>query len=112
MKSESARRSAPVHGAFWAACCRAFSCTFRFGIAIGVAVAGLFDHVLEGLAGRVVAAAFVLPAVAAFMLVTSPIAAIRPASWAPRISPTEALRADDEKRRTGISNNFLPKTLF
>jgi putative ABC transport system permease protein len=63
------------------------------GIAIGVAVAGLFDHVLEGgWTGR--RAAFVLPAVAAFMLVTGLIAAIRPASWALRISPTEALRAD------------------
>ena len=63
------------------------------GVLIGIVAAGLFDRALEGgWTGR--QASFVLPAVAAMMMVVGVFAAIGPAMRALRIQPTEALRAD------------------
>jgi putative ABC transport system permease protein len=63
------------------------------GIAIGIVVAMAFDSALSGgWTGR--NAAVRLPAVAALMIVVGILAALRPASRALRIQPTEALRSE------------------
>jgi predicted permease len=63
------------------------------GIIVGISVAAVFDHLLNGgWTGRRGLA--VLPAVAVLMAVIGLIAAIEPASRALRIQPTEALKSD------------------
>ena len=63
------------------------------GIVVGIAVAGVFDRSLEGgWTGR--QASFVLPFVAALMMIVGVLAALGPARRALRIQPTEALRSE------------------
>lgn len=63
------------------------------GIVVGIAAAGVFDRSLEGgWTGR--QASFVLPFVAALMMIVGVLAALGPARRALRIQPTEALRSE------------------
>jgi hypothetical protein len=63
------------------------------GIVVGIAVAAVFDHLLDGgWTGR--RPIVVLAAVACLMAVIGLLASLRPAREALRIHPTEALRAE------------------
>jgi putative ABC transport system permease protein len=63
------------------------------GIVLGIAVAALLDHMLNGgWTGR--RATLVLPGVVALMAAIGLLAAVRPARQALRIQPTEALRSE------------------